>query len=200
MGMMFYEYDPEKHEHFINSKKVPGITGVIDAAGFIPEFAKNEYRAQQGTIGHLMCMMVFCDELEAWDIPESNLKQLEVIKQFKKDFNIVPFEHQGQKICELPMASKLGFAGIPDLLDSERRIWECKFWSSPNSHGVAVGGIQTAGQEILIKENLGLRSIKNRNIVHFMENRYIIHKCTDPADLTVFMSALNCAKWKEAHK
>ena len=197
---MIYRLDRETHTHFIDGHSVPSVTGIIDACGLVSPFCKNDAAAQRGQNGHLLCQLCYSGEIEDWEVPEISRPWITAIRQFMEDFKIAPLlitlNVADLLAVEFPVWSKLGYAGIPDLLTDDLTLWENKFWSSISKQGLDNAGIQTAGYALAIKERLGITVKKRKAVIYNIDKSrpYEVRDLNDPSDLPVFIGALNVYK------
>lgn len=193
---MEYSFDKERHIHFLDGSPVPGVTSIIDAAGLVSSFCKNEAAAERGRNGHLLCQLVYSGEKLSWNIPKVSLPWIIAIERFVEEQKIVPSQ------IEFPVWSKLGYAGIPDLLTEDLTLFDNKFWSSINKQSLGNAGLQTVGYSLAINESYGIR-VRKRAVVIFNIDKarpYTIRYLNDPADKPNFLSCLNVFKLRAKYE
>jgi hypothetical protein len=202
---MNVRFEAEGHKYFIDDRPAPGVSEILDSAGFVSPFCKNELAADRGTSGHEWFAIVMRGEIDEYEVPESALWVVKAAEAFRNDLQVVPLNSRcgGETtdrpvpVIEMCYGSKLGFAGTPDLVDNQFRLWDAKFWSSASPSSIKSARVQTAGYKRLVEENECIR-IKARNVVHFhqsYQSGYRAIPLRDKIDESIFISALNCYKW-----
>lgn len=53
----FLEYSHEAHAYYVNGRELPSVTTILDRAGLISQFCKNDVAAARGTEVHRLCAL-----------------------------------------------------------------------------------------------------------------------------------------------
>jgi hypothetical protein len=192
--MSVYEFDEKEHVHRLNGVIIPGLSALLDSAGLVSPWIKNDAAAERGSNGHLLCKMCYTGTQDDYTIPDASKPWVDAILRFMQDYKIVPFETLAYgKIVETPMWSIKGFAGIPDLLTEDLTLYDNKFWMAVVPSSKDNAGIQLAGYSELIAERLGVKVKKRRIVVFNIDKKhpYEVHELKDTTDLPLFQSCLN---------
>ncbi|MDD5571930.1 MAG: hypothetical protein PHD97_12340 [Bacteroidales bacterium] len=183
-----YTFDKEKHHHFINGIRVPGVTGILKAEGFIDtEFMGNPEALYRGNYVHLACHYYNIGKLAFDSLNDEFKGYIEGYMLFCQ------VEGIKDPLSELPAWSGLWmYAGIIDVLLEERLFdiktskQKSKWWK-----------YQTAGYKALYEEMQGKKSIKERASVQlFSDGTYKIDEHKDKNDERNFMNILTVHKLK----
>jgi hypothetical protein len=197
-------YDPEKHHYYMGLVRVPGVTEILDSAGLISEFCKDEVAADFGTMFHLTMTLKLFGKLGKVDQKFIDEGWMGAIEKFFKEQCPTPFISPLRGVSRklfsqrYRFAGELDFAGMVQRFGNKLCIMDWKTISSASKSARRNCDLQTAGYEILFREYEEYRGKIIRGMVHFFPRGYQIYELNDPAAQTTFLSAVNLKKWKEA--
>lgn len=189
----FY-FDSEAHKYYIDGQLRPGVTGVLDAAGFIPYWAKNSIAAmERGSAVHLLTQYFDEGTLESYEYPQ----KYEPYVQSWADF--VTRENRQFEYIELVMFDRERelFGGIVDRVgydqNGERVISDIYTGEADAKYKY----IQTAGYRYLISQLYPEWKDAKREILRVLPGGVTVIPCPNDADDdAAWISALNLYWWK----
>jgi hypothetical protein len=176
--------EKSSHIYRLEGSILPGISGIIKAAGLVDTKWFTEYSREKGSAVHLACQLYDENDLDEATLDPVIIPYLEGWKQFRSDTGFIP------SIIERPLHSTIyRFAGTPDragIMNGVDVIPEIK------TGGISfVTGLQLAAQDILLSEAEGFRA-KKRFAVQIKSNgTYKLTQYADPQDRVYFLSALS---------
>jgi hypothetical protein len=189
-------FNPENHSYFMDGKELPSVTQVIDGAGFVSDFCKQDRAADYGRKVHEAVSSV-ARGTETYETDKRIECAVDGFREWKKAYK--------PETCysEMPMASKSrGYAGTIDLLAKIKG----KYWLVD----VKTGGycpwhiIQLAAYNELVKSEklradkfacLYLDPVEAGKFTFREVNRTEIQ-----GGFSVFLNALNVYRWKNSQK
>jgi len=181
-----FNFDPDTHTFTIDGQRVPSITQVLKAEGFIesgPWF--DQWSLDRGSAVHLACHLDDMDDLAEESIDPVIMPYLEAWREFRRISGIVI---EGS---EVPMVNESSmFGGIPDRwgwIGNARVVIDLK--SGPCAPWV---GLQTAAQSLLIDPTAHFK----RFGLTLKGGKPKITEFTERTDRGVFLAALCTYNWK----
>ncbi len=198
---MRLRFNKKKHLYLLDGVVLPSVTQVLQEVGII-DFSKVpasllEAARKFGTATHLTTALSDKKILDEGDLDIHLKPYLEGWRLFRQEYGFVP------EFIEKSMYSKIyRVAGTPDRIgkwriDDSIIIPDIKtsFEFSP------ANGIQLAGYELLIKENLKPKTrIKRLSILLNGQGTYKIQEYKDKSDVNVFIAALSIYNFKVKNK
>lgn len=202
-------FEESSHTYWLDGARVPSITQAMEPATFDDfDFVDPrvlQARAEEGTtLARMVELYEKHGSFEAsdharsdreWDLMLDLLDDLEAYLDFKSQ--------SGARVTSserIVASRRCGFAGRMDLTalfpgDDDLWVIDIKRTATPPRSG----GIQTAGQEIALRETDGLPdSVQiKRGVLHLRRGKFKLVPHSDPRDKIVFLSCLNVTKWRE---
>lgn len=177
--------DPETHTYELDGKRLPGVTAVLKAQGFIDAAWFTEYGRDRGTKVHQAIEFYDAGDLDEDSLDPVLKPYLAAWKRFKEE------AHVTIEASEVRLASEVyGFAGTIDkvaTIGSTKAILDIK--TGPVSSWV---GLQLAAYHILVNEPARRRYAVQLN----NDSSYRLHEFKDRSDRPVFLAALAIHNWK----
>jgi hypothetical protein len=196
---------PEEHEYFLDEVKIPGVTEVLESAGFVSDYEKgNEENRQFGTNFHDTMRMIFQGKFIQYNEKFKSEGWLVAIEKFIIEQEPIAFISANYGVERILHSSKYGYAGTIDFIGMLKRFGNTLCipdWKTITTWNKAVEKkceLQTAAYEQLFLENHAYKKRLKRLIVQFVPFDYEIHEMTDSRAWPVFLSALNVKKYKDA--
>jgi hypothetical protein len=191
-------FDAATHTYRLNGAVVPSVTQVLDEQindwTGVPQDVLEAARVF-GSHVHQACHLMVRDELDWASLDPSLVPYVEAAKRFIDESGITILS------SELALASpKLKFAGTLDIRGLLRDSVCLLDWKSTSTLPRSVGP-QTAAYDHLYIEQHGGRPAK-RYCVQLnpaLPHGYKVHALTNAADWSIFLSALNCWRFKHAN-
>ena len=191
--MLTFKADP--HEYRYKGAKVPHITGLLTKYGLtdydaVPPHILEEAKIL-GSIVHRVTELYDKNTLDFATIRPDALPFLTAWIRFlrESEFEITHIEPR-------LYSHRYGFAGTPDRIGihkGKKTIIEIK---TPKTWHRATGP-QTAGQAILIREQLGIKIQKRYAIKLSEDGSFKVYPCTDRLDEPVFLASITLEKWEK---
>jgi hypothetical protein len=201
-------YDASSHTYKIGARRVPGITSLLSAMGY---YAGSQYypksASHRGSAVHLAVFLVdeHCPEAETTeealavlskvvDIGEAIVPYLDGYMLWKREHGFKPERHEFQ-VC----STRLNIAATLDLygrLASVPTVVEIKTWKETPPKPQRSAELQTAGQQLMIREYLKL-PVERRIVVALTgETRmpYRAYECSNPTDESM-VAAMSAVFW-----
>jgi hypothetical protein len=179
------QFDPENHIYTLNGVKLPSVTQILHAEGFIDTTWFTEYGRERGRYVHDIIHWYLTDELDDESIDPVLQPYFDAWLKFEADSGF------RSEVVEKPFASETyRFAGTPDhigCLNGHNVILDVKTgqlqpWVS----------LQLAAYEILVKHP----SLERFSLHLTDDGKYRLTKHTDRQDRGIFLAALACYWWK----
>jgi hypothetical protein len=200
MSAPVLNFDAATHRYTVDGVDYPSVTTVIEAAGLVDYDMLSaddlEFYRQRGTALHQACWFDDEGDLNEATVDPLVMSRLSAWRKFRSElpFNVVTSERR-------LFDRRYGFAGTPDrhveFPDGKRGVIEIKSGAIQSA-----AAIQTAAQSYLLEANGEYFDLK-RYAVHLKPNGgYSVKEFFVSAyrqDLSVFLSALTCFKWREAN-
>lgn len=184
-------FDEARHEYRLDGKPLPSVTQVLSILqdfGAVPAEVL-ERSAEFGTHVHQAVHLFNEGTLDEDALDPALVPYLSDWKKFLADTAATV------QLSELRLADgKLGFAGTLDTV--------VKMVASPVLIDIKTGqvprtvGPQLAAYQYLLKSN-NYGAIRRRLCVQLTGEGYRLHERKDPADWSVFQSALNIYRWRQ---
>jgi len=190
-------FDADAHIYTLNGRRLPSVTQVLqqlEALDGIPADVLEHARIRGQHVHEAMALLVR-DDLDWSSLDAELVPYIEGGKRFLEESGLTVIASELRVAC-----SRIGCAGTLDLLahwrNSEALIdWKATFAMPPTV------GPQTAAYDRLYQSMFGGRSTKHRRryCVQLKPNGYKVYPLTDPADWSIFQSALNIHHWRAKH-
>lgn len=174
-------FDPVEHRYILDGVTIPNITKVLELTGFVDKTWFKSEHAERGRAVHSACQFLIEGDLD-WETVDPAI--LPRVKAFQEFLNTYKPE---LVLAEVPLYSKLGFAGTPDLvlrMDGINSVWDIKSGKS----GLAAK-LQTAAQQILIEE-MGVKIEKRFALELPANGKYKPVPHEEKGDKVMFLNAL----------
>lgn len=187
------EFNKELHEYTLNGVRLPSVTEILgplqDFSMIRPEVL--EAAREFGQHVHDACDLFDRGELDWQSLDPSLVPYVEGWKLFIEESGAVVIGSETQVVHE-----KLGYAGSPDkVLAWGNRI------VIPDLKATAIVpktvGAQTAAYAEAYHSMHGGKK-PERYCIHLQDGKYRTHPRKDPADWSLFVSALNCWRFRNA--
>lgn len=186
------ELDREQHVYRVAGRVLPSVTDVL---GILQDFSHVDddvlERARQfGQHVHQAINLFNRDELDWQSLHPALVPFVERWRAFLAQSGAVVIASEKPVVHE-----KLGYAGTPDVV----LAWSKRTVIPDIKVTAAVPrtvGAQTAAYAKAYQAMHGGRE-PARCCIHLTDGRYRVHARTDPADWSIFLSALNC--WRFIH-
>lgn len=201
---MELRYDPETHSYFVGLVQVPSVTQILDGAGLISPFCKDDEAAEFGTNFHLVMTFKLFGKLGTVDQKFIDNGWMAAIDKFFDEQQPTPFISPLRGVSRKLFSQRYGYAGELDFVGMIRRfknrlaLCDWKTISQADKHAIRNCELQTAGYEQLFKEYESYSGKISRAMVHFFPGDYRIYELNDPAAWPVFHGALALKKWRDA--
>lgn len=111
----FLEYSDRSHLYFVDGKAMPSVTTILDAAGLVSQFSKDEEAAHRGTQVHAFTADDDAHGVDLRKVPTHLRPFLRAWRQFRKDTGFVPSLIEQRIDC-----MEFGYSGRFDRLGSRR--------------------------------------------------------------------------------
>lgn len=190
------EFDPQTHTYTLDGRRLPSVTEVlaplIDYSRVPPDVLE---RARVfGQHVHEACDLFNRDELEWSSLDPALVPYVEAWKRFIDESGAVAIASESRVYHKA-----LGYAGTPDVVLAWR-----KSLVIPDIKSTAVVpptvGPQTSAYAKAYQSMHGGREPARYCIQLRADGTYSSFIRNDPADWSIFVSALNCHKFKEKHR
>ena len=182
-------FRPEDHSYWLGERRLPGVTEIIDYFGFIPEFSKDEERAEEGQVIHEAAKYLFQKRLDWKSVDSAVLGYLVSLDLWLKATGFLAEECE-QALYHLVLL----FAGTVDckgrLPNNSRWIIDIKSGAAARWHKW-----QTAGYRILSREYRRRGALylqKDGSMARFKEH-------DEETDAAEFISMRNVFRIKEGY-
>lgn len=201
-------FEPEGHIYRLSGARIPSLTQILDATGFIDYSAVPvgtlKAKAAFGSKVHEFCLWSDQDQLDIEDLEPYPAYRDRVLGwlDFAKDFDFQP----DLNWAERPMALRLNgalFAMTPDRFGMSNQ-GECVVEIKCSCDLMPAYAIQTAAQMLAFRNDL--RPNVKRFVCQLLDKpngggkRYFAKEYTDRMDEKIFAAALTCAQWRINNK
>ena len=189
---MIVTFEPARHEYRIDGRLVPSVTQVLEPLndfGAVPAEVLDR-AAEFGTHVHQAIALMLRNDLD-WSSLDGDLEPY--VRQAEKF--IVESRLQVLAAERVVANARLGYAGTLDLLAYWKRnhcVIDWKTGALPRTVGPQTAAYQAAVGKLDPNP-------RKRYCVQLTRERYVVHALDDPADLSVFTSALNLYHWRRKH-
>lgn len=190
--------DPTTRVYRVNNVVVPSVTQILSTGGFYDFSAVDpsvlEHKREIGSAVHLACELHDRGTLDHSSVGKDIDGYLRAWRKYVADSRIIIVD------IETPVGSeRWGFAGTPDIIASSGKdivVIDRKTTASMSK----VTGLQLVGYAVCIKEMMFIKKVKRLGVLLKPDGTYSNTKFEDPADESVFLSAVNCLKYKIKNK
>lgn len=183
-------FDEAEHRYYIGDRAVPSVTQVLEVLEELDGVPRQqlEMAAYRGRLVHEACALLVRGALDRRSVHPTLKGYIAAAESFLKTASLVPLLVEHRLYDE-----SLGVAGTLDLLAMFKGN-KCIFdWKSAESMP-RTAGPQTAAYDRLYR---GRPSRMPRYGVHLLpDGSFKLHQYRSPSDWSMFVSALNCWKWK----
>lgn len=187
-------FDSETHSYFVDDKKVPGVSDIMQAGGLI-DFGKIPegilaHAAERGTNVHLACEYYDTDSLDYDSVQHEIVPYFNAWVKFCKDFN-----PEFLMIEQRLYSETYDYAGTIDrvaIIGGVPYLLDIKSGAKRKEHA-----IQTAAYAELIPNN---DEIERACVYLDKEGNYKFVGYDDPNDFVVFICALSIYNFKKGGK
>jgi len=183
------DFDGESHTYRVNGQRVPSVTQILQPYSGLEYVDKDVLRraAAFGTNVHDACHLYDTGRLDEATLDPALVPYLNAWKQFLADTGAVVIfsEHR-------VASTRYGFAGTFDKLLYWGKTYRLVDIKSGSVVPKTVGP-QLAAYAKAYAEEAG-EVVKHRYCVHLNGDMYASHRCSDPGDWSIFLSALNLHK------
>lgn len=189
-------FDPVAHAYTVDGRPVPSVTQCLDWLvdwSMVPP-ALLEYKSALGTAVHEMVHLACRDELDEADLDPALQPYLVQWRKFVAESGYTVLQ------SELVVSHPTGFAGTLDLVLGRVARTKLKRFVCDIKTAKAIPatvGAQTIGYAEAYKSMGG--SYDGRKVLRLWPDGYKLDDLNDPADWSVFLSALNLWKWRRKH-
>ena len=197
-------FDPKTHEYHRGLVKVPGVSDIMDAAGLISEFCKDDVAAEFGRIFHTTMSLRIQNRLGCVDQKFINGGWLVAIEAFVRDQTPAPYVCPEKGVERILFSKRYGYAGTLDFIGSIKKfrnklcLPDWKTIATVSKSALKNCDMQTAAYEALFREYEEHRGTIRRAMVHFKPGEYRIYELNSPAAWPAFQSCLNLKRWKDS--
>jgi hypothetical protein len=188
------QFDAETHTYTLDGKRLPSVTEVLEPLidySRVPRDVLEHARIRGQHVHEAMALLVR-DDLDWSSLDPELVPYIEGGKRFLDESGLVVIASELRVAC-----GRIGCAGTLDLLAHWRNSEAIIDWKATSAVPPTVGP-QTAAYDRLYLSMFGGRPRK-RYCVQLRPNDYKIHALTDPADWSIFQSALNIHHWRQRH-
>lgn len=178
-------FNAADHSYWLGDQRLWGISEVLEAAGLISSFCKNEESARFGTIVHIACQLDDEGDLVEESVHSRVRPYLEAWRKFKTDS-----AYEWAEIERRRFHPDLGIAGTPDRIGrafNRPAIVDIKSGSPQPSWSWQLGGYS-----LLDNDLRSLYSVQLRDNGTYSVKTYSVSKSRG-----VFLSALAVARARE---
>jgi hypothetical protein len=189
---MRLEFDQAAHAYTLNGRRVPSVTQVLQPLEMldgIPDGVLERARLRGQHVHEAMALLVR-DELDWSSLDHELVPYIEGGKRFLDESGLTVIASELRVGC-----ARIRCAGTLDLLAHWRKS-ETFIDFKATAVMPATVGPQTAAYERLYQSMFGGRS-RRRYCVRLLPGDYKVHPLTDPADWSIFQSALNIHHWRQ---
>lgn len=197
-------FDDATHTYWVEGQRLPSVTQILEAEGFISSYCKDDEAAEYGNNVHLMVSLDVHGRLDedsldpglrnpftGWRLFRGEWPHLSPIKEYVEE----PLYHH-----------RLLYAGTPDLpmwMRSGRSrqlvVIDVKTTATPQAHHE----LQTAAYEPLLRQELKIRpdatTLRAALYLSHKSHKYRLIWHENGGDQGVFMGVYNAYRWKKAH-
>jgi hypothetical protein len=191
---MALEFNKERHEYQLDGKPLPSVTQVLDP---LCNFSKVDPQVLEaarvfGNHVHDAMALLVRDELDWTSLDPALVPYILGGKRFLDESGVTIIA------SEMRLADRtLRYAGTLDIVGMWRNAESLFDWKATATIPDTVGP-QTAAYNRLYSARFGMPTRK-RFCVQLRPNDYRVVPLTDPADWSIFQSALNLHHWKHKH-
>lgn len=96
MSIAFLEYDEGRHAYYVDGKALPSVTQILDGAGLISAFCRDEESRFRGTAVHAYCAQDDIAPLDLRTVPASLRNYVRAWRRYRIDTGFMPtlIEHR----------------------------------------------------------------------------------------------------------
>lgn len=191
---MRVDFDPATHAYTLGGKRLPSVTQVLQPLEMLDgiPFHILDAARERGQFVHEAMALLVRDELDWATLDASLVPYIEGGKRFLDESGITVIASEMRMAC-----ARLRCAGTLDLFGYWRDAETIIDFKATATVPRTVGP-QTAAYDRLYQANFAGRSRK-RYCVQLKAGDYKVHPLTDPADWSIFQSALNIHHWRNQH-
>jgi len=188
------------HRYILEGVQYPSVTQILGSLGITYDYGdRAAVAAAYGTAVHSMVLLDIMDVLDEENLDPNLKNPLAGWRKFKKEYpEFRPYRipKTNELLCEVPMVSKFGFAGTPDIFATMGKEYHLPDIKTRRAQ--PYDGLQTAAYEQLIRERTGITAPIKRFVLELYydseDYRYVPMK--EKIDKTAWMSCFNVYRWK----
>lgn len=181
-----FSFQPDQHAYILNDRRLPSVTGILKAQGFIDDTWFTEDARLRGTYVHLACHLYDKGTLDIDELDPALRPYLDAYIRFKTETGFQVLESEVPRYHPQYL-----YAGTPDkigILNGDALIDLKSGALSPWT------ALQTAAYELFFD-----RPMKRFGVQLTNEGKYKVIPFTDRTDRNIFLSALACHNWRINH-
>ena len=189
-------FNEERHEYRLGGQRLPSVTEVLDPINELDGIPRDVLRAAAdfGTHVHIACELHDAGTLDRDQLDPALEPYLQAWEKFLADTGAKVLANE-ERVCH-----PIGYAGTLDRvieLRGKRHVADLKTSAAvPRTVGPQTAAYREAWLQCR-KRDLCLSVI--RYCVHLKpDGTFRLHKLTDPSDWSIFVSALNIWRWRNA--
>jgi len=180
------EFRLEDHSYWLDGVRLPSVTTILKAEGFIDAAFYDEYSRDRGSMVHLACHLDDMGDLDESSVDPVIKPYLKAYRSFKEQSGFIA------SISEEPMASATyRFAGTPDKIGSFKDI-TCAIIDLKTGSVAPWASLQLALYQVLVGS-----PYKRYSLQLTKDGKYRLKEYKDRQDRAVALSAVACWWWKK---
>jgi hypothetical protein len=180
-----FVYEEDGHRYSLNGVTLPGITQTLRLTGFVDESWFTEESRDRGTATHRACWYLAEGELDWATVDPAILPRVEAFARFLE-------EHKPKLLAaERPLYSAVyRFAGTFDFVFEAPTLGGIIDLEVKTGKAGLAAKLQTAGQKVLIEEQMGLKNVGRYGFELTANGRYRFVPHTAPRNKVMFLNAV----------
>ncbi len=199
-------FDPESHSYWLDGQRVPSVTQVLHATGFLPDYSKlDPFYRERGSAAHAAIHLDILGQLDDDSLDEHVGPYVDRFRLWAASVNFRPVFVEGALFCPV-----YGYAGTPDTLayvNDRLTLPDWKTGQFEPGHVVQVAGgylplLETAAREDRLPVSLEELHDARVCIVPLDKAEPVpVWVAPDeiPNQRDIFRSALACFNWRDRH-
>lgn len=188
----------EEHRYTFGGEPVVSVTQVLREEGLVDDRYFSPEAARRGSTVHRLAELDAEGDLYEQDIPEQFRGYLNAVRAFKRETGWFTARHtDDQLLTEVRLFNEsYGLAGTADEIGMSRGQTGLSLADYKTGEPAPATGLQTGAYSRMFQLATG-RVIVHRLAVQLRaDGTYRLHHYTNPADVTVFLGALNTHRWR----
>ena len=187
-------FNAERHEYHLGGQRLPSVTEVLDPINELDGIPRDVLRAAAdfGTHVHLACELHDAGTLDRAQLDPALEPYLRAWETFLADTGAMIVENEAR------VFHPMGYAGKLDRVIEMRGRYHVADLKTSATVPRTVGPQTAAYYQAWVSER-GRGISSTRYCIHLKpDGTYRLHKLTDPSDWSIFVSALNIWRWRNA--